>query len=72
MIANDFILQTSFVPAGLELIWGFNPALKCRAILIASLRDFAASIPREKKLRPKQKNIKDFPIIGLQRVCGSS
>jgi hypothetical protein len=38
-IGHHFDLQTSVVPSGLGNIYGFNPALKCRAIVIASLRD---------------------------------
>jgi len=36
--------KTSVVPAGLETICEFDPALKCRAILTASLRDFSVPI----------------------------
>jgi len=38
-IANDFILKTSVVPAGLEFYFTTNPALKRRAIVIASRCD---------------------------------
>jgi hypothetical protein len=41
-IANDFILKTSVVPAGLGFYFTTNPALKRRAIVIASLRDLAS------------------------------
>ena len=41
-MANDFIWKTSVVPAGLEFYFTMHPALKRRAIVIASLRDFAA------------------------------
>jgi hypothetical protein len=43
-MANDFDLQTSVVPAGLEFYFTMHPALKRRAIVIASLRDFAAFV----------------------------
>jgi hypothetical protein len=32
-------LKTPVVPPGLGMFCGLNPALKCRAIVIASLRD---------------------------------
>ena len=39
----NFIRQTSVIPPGLGFLWGFIPALKCRAIVMPSLRDFAPS-----------------------------
>jgi hypothetical protein len=47
-----FIWQTSVVPPGLGMIFTTNPALKCRAIVIVSLRDAIRSLRSPGTLSP--------------------
>jgi hypothetical protein len=45
-IGPCFMLDNPAVPPGLGMFCGFNPALKCRAIVITSLRDGKRQLPQ--------------------------